>query len=291
MGMEFARPLREVFADLAGHDADPQSLLAEHADLPADLLTTAIGSYASTAPAEVAEHLAPFVAGGEAAGADPVDGLNLLVSAPAGTWQGEVDLDHSAVIEHPDDFPDTLHDADPLHDIDGLHDSDGLHDVGALHDGDGLHDVGDLHDVGGLNSADSLDHVDQADHTLADQTVADHEQPAQHLPAGVDSAIDGGDQHFGEPSRPALAEALTDGDLDDTGDGAGAGDEHDVSQHFAEIPLDSSETGLEHLDHLTDDQDDSHSLGTEHHLDDAGHDDPGHDDSGHDLDGLDHFHG
>src|SRR3954454_1961710 len=103
-GMEPVRPLRDVFADLAGHtdhsepavDSDgdesspvPRSLLADYADLPDDLLGTAIDSYASTAPAEVAEHLAGFVA---TPGADPSDGLDLLVSVPAGTWESEVEL-------------------------------------------------------------------------------------------------------------------------------------------------------------------------------------------------------
>jgi hypothetical protein len=97
--MEPVRPLRDIFAGLAEQPAgpedagsstpDPQSLLAEYHDLPGDLLITAIGSYADTAPAEVAEHLAGFVA---EPGADPVDGLNLLTSAPAGVWEDEVDL-------------------------------------------------------------------------------------------------------------------------------------------------------------------------------------------------------
>ncbi len=63
--MTDARPLREVFADLAGQRtaADPAELLAAHGhpDLPEELVAEAVVSYADTAPAEVAEHLAPFV--------------------------------------------------------------------------------------------------------------------------------------------------------------------------------------------------------------------------------------
>jgi hypothetical protein len=62
--MTEVRPLREVFADSAGqHNADPAELLAAHGhpDLPEELVAEAVVSYADTAPAEVAEHLAPFV--------------------------------------------------------------------------------------------------------------------------------------------------------------------------------------------------------------------------------------
>jgi hypothetical protein len=96
--MDDARPLREVFADLAGGTpgthpgathADAGSALGGHEGLPADLLATAIGSYADTAPAEVAEHLAPFLTDPDA-GIDV--GLELLADAPVGDWDGEVDL-------------------------------------------------------------------------------------------------------------------------------------------------------------------------------------------------------
>ncbi|WP_088313589.1 hypothetical protein [Kineosporia sp. R_H_3] len=85
--MEPVRPLRDVFADLAGTDAGEAraALAAAGHDLSDDLLRTAIDGYAGTAPAEVAEHLAA------ADGAD--DGLALLASAPAGPWDGEVVLD------------------------------------------------------------------------------------------------------------------------------------------------------------------------------------------------------
>jgi hypothetical protein len=77
--MTEARPLREVFADLADsadsagyQGADPAELLAAHGHpgLPEELVAEAVVSYADTAPAEVAEHLAPFVT---AHSAIPVD--------------------------------------------------------------------------------------------------------------------------------------------------------------------------------------------------------------------------
>jgi hypothetical protein len=93
--MEPVRPLRDVFADLASddaarqaHAADPSGFLESygHPELPNDLVSEAIVNYADTAPAEVAEHLAPFViANGPVPGeGGPVhgDGLGLLASAP-----------------------------------------------------------------------------------------------------------------------------------------------------------------------------------------------------------------
>jgi hypothetical protein len=99
--MDEARPLRDVFADLVGdeaarqaHAADPDGFLAAagHADLPDGLVGEAIVSYADTAPAEVAEHLAPFVMAHSpvpveddlpAAALDAAHGLDLLSTAPA----------------------------------------------------------------------------------------------------------------------------------------------------------------------------------------------------------------
>jgi hypothetical protein len=57
-----ARPLKDVFADLVGDpSAGAEALAAAGHDLPADLVAEAVVSFAGTAPAEVAEHLAPFV--------------------------------------------------------------------------------------------------------------------------------------------------------------------------------------------------------------------------------------
>jgi hypothetical protein len=75
-------PLRDVFAGLAGNGGDPGDFLR---DLPADLVAEAVVSYADTAPLEVAEHLAPFVAGHSAVGSEGDAGetwLDLLASAP-----------------------------------------------------------------------------------------------------------------------------------------------------------------------------------------------------------------
>jgi hypothetical protein len=98
--MESARPLRDVFADLtgAGHAAaDPGELLRDqgHPALPDDLVAEAVISYADTAPAEVAEHLAPYVTAHSVIGseppADPPGWLDLLATAPAVTEPGDLD--------------------------------------------------------------------------------------------------------------------------------------------------------------------------------------------------------
>lgn len=68
--MDLARPLRSVFADLAGgrdfgasSGMAPEEVLAAHGhpDLPEGLVAEAVVNYADTAPYEVAEHLAPYV--------------------------------------------------------------------------------------------------------------------------------------------------------------------------------------------------------------------------------------
>jgi hypothetical protein len=87
-----ARPLRDLLAGLAGEAADPAEALREggHPDLPEALVAEAIVSYADTAPAEVAEHLAPFVidhgpvpSDPAAAGLAVTEGLQLVATAPA----------------------------------------------------------------------------------------------------------------------------------------------------------------------------------------------------------------
>lgn len=93
--MQPARPLRDVFDEVARGDlgADPADTLAAsgHGDLPDQLVSEAIVSYADTAPIEVAEHLSPFVKlhsavpaddAGAAADLPAGDGLDLLASAP-----------------------------------------------------------------------------------------------------------------------------------------------------------------------------------------------------------------
>ena len=82
--MEPARPLREVFAELAGTGStgDPGGLLR---DLPDELVAEAVVSYAETAPVEIAEHLASFVSAHSAVGSEAPaveDWLDLLATAP-----------------------------------------------------------------------------------------------------------------------------------------------------------------------------------------------------------------
>jgi len=69
-GMEPARPLHSVFAELTGERGfaqasgpGPDEVLAAqgHRDLPEGLVAEAVVNYADTAPFEVAEHLAPYV--------------------------------------------------------------------------------------------------------------------------------------------------------------------------------------------------------------------------------------
>ncbi|GIE33784.1 hypothetical protein Ait01nite_068290 [Actinoplanes italicus] len=82
--MEPARPLREVFAELAGTGStgDPGGLLR---DLPDELVAEAVVSYAETAPVEIAEHLASFVSAHSAVGSEApalAGWLDLLATAP-----------------------------------------------------------------------------------------------------------------------------------------------------------------------------------------------------------------
>jgi hypothetical protein len=99
--MEAARPLREVFADLTGTGNvadDAREILSSngHAALPDELLAEAVVNYADTAPAEVAEHLSPFVAAHSVVGVDEapqgeLGWLDLLVTAPTGDEAYDVD--------------------------------------------------------------------------------------------------------------------------------------------------------------------------------------------------------
>ncbi|MEV6303146.1 hypothetical protein AB0M02_27300 [Actinoplanes sp. NPDC051861] len=131
--MDSARPLRDVFADLTGSGSaggDPAELLRDqgHPGLPDDLVAEAVVSYADTAPAEVAEHLAPYVTAHSVA-ATPADAgpgwLDLLATAPAGPAPEEfddvvpasgdaapgLDLDFGTGAEPLDEFGDELVDA------------------------------------------------------------------------------------------------------------------------------------------------------------------------------------
>ena len=82
-----ARPLKDVFSDLVGDpSAGADALAAAGHDLPADLVAEAVVSFAGTAPAEVAEHLAPFVTANSGVpgegGAETGEWFELLATAP-----------------------------------------------------------------------------------------------------------------------------------------------------------------------------------------------------------------
>lgn len=97
--MASVRPLRELLTDLVGDDAaradGPAAYLAAHGhtDLPPDLVAEAVVSFADTAPPEVAERLAPFVAA-HTDGEETVDWFDLLTTAqPDLTESDELDAD------------------------------------------------------------------------------------------------------------------------------------------------------------------------------------------------------
>jgi hypothetical protein len=123
--MSSARPLRDVFADLTGGGNatdDPQALLGDHGHpaLPEHLVAEAVVSYADTAPAEVAEHLAPYVTTHSAVGADPMPGdespadwLDLLSTAPAGPDLADEPADIDDLTPPPDGLDDATGPDDP----------------------------------------------------------------------------------------------------------------------------------------------------------------------------------
>ena len=228
--MDPARPLRDVFADLVGdesarqaHAADPEGFLhaAGHPELPGSLVSEAIVNYADTAPAEVAEHLAPFVMAHSPVPVEddlPVDeldathGLDLLATAAAGAV--------------PDD--------DLALDVTG-------HDL-ADHDVTGHEIAGDLADPFGLDfghgdSGEPAHHLDLADPGTdgTDQVAAagrdrldtgpdwlgdsDHPDPAAHLdsPADLDQMDDRPD-HLDQPDHPPDAAGSDEHAPDDVAD-------------------------------------------------------------------------
>ncbi|MBX6751045.1 MAG: hypothetical protein IRY85_15450 [Micromonosporaceae bacterium] len=110
--MDLARPLRNVFADLAGgrdfgasSGMAPEEVLAAHGhpDLPEGLVAEAVVSYADTAPVEVAEHLAPYVRAhtavpqpGGGTGEPEPHWYDLLTTAPAPELGGPDVIDAEA---------------------------------------------------------------------------------------------------------------------------------------------------------------------------------------------------
>jgi hypothetical protein len=167
--MANARPLRDVFADLAGdHTASSGDVLAAggHPDLPDGLVAEAVVNYADTAPIEVAAHLAPFVMAnspvplGPEVPDEPPNWLDALATAPE---PAPMELDAAAVHEP----------AEHAHDLAQGHDPAAFdHDFGADHDF-------------GRGAEPSHDHVGHHDPAHVDPAHVDpaHLDPA-HLDAG-----------------------------------------------------------------------------------------------------------
>lgn len=96
-----ARPLKDIFADLVGDaSARPDAFSGAGHDLPPDLVAEAVVSFAGTAPAEVAEHLAPFVTANSGVPVEADDGLGeapdwaeLFATAPETDGLGPAELD------------------------------------------------------------------------------------------------------------------------------------------------------------------------------------------------------
>jgi hypothetical protein len=188
--MASARPLRDVFADLAGEHApatDPAEVLAAngHPGLPDGLVAEAVVNYADTAPIEVAAHLSPYVIAnspvplGPEAGDEPMTWLHALTSAPvvtddpldAGLDPHHVDTGHSATGQ-----------LDPGH-LDPGHLDPGHGDVGHLDPGLDL-------DFGGGDAHDGL--AQHADPNAAHHDPYGHDPYAQPDPYGpAHGVVDG----------------------------------------------------------------------------------------------------
>ncbi|GAA1884577.1 hypothetical protein [Asanoa iriomotensis] len=100
-----ARPLKDVLTDLVGDPSAAAGALAGAGhDLPPELVAEAVVSFAGTAPAEVAEHLAPFVTAHsgvpvESELDDPADWPELLATAPA---EPDAELDDALPLDESD---------------------------------------------------------------------------------------------------------------------------------------------------------------------------------------------
>ncbi|SNT20146.1 hypothetical protein SAMN05421812_103699 [Asanoa hainanensis] len=99
-----ARPLKDVFTDLVGDpSAAAEALAGAGHDLPPDLMAEAVVSFAGSAPAEVAEHLAPFVTAHsgvpvESELDEPAGWAELLATAPE---PGGTELDDDVPLDLP----------------------------------------------------------------------------------------------------------------------------------------------------------------------------------------------
>lgn len=184
--MDDVRPLHQVFTALTGTEAEPDPAAlgpaARGFDLPDDLLTEAIISFADTAPAEVAAHLAPFVtAHSPIAAVDPIEpaelwdaaqGLELLAGAPTGFTLSEPYV------------PDQLDDLDDLDGLDGL---DGVADpASAAGIGSATPEVLDLGFGYGDHQPAAVDPLAPADDDAWDTVSADPWPVTDHEPTGVE---------------------------------------------------------------------------------------------------------
>lgn len=185
--MDAARPLRDVFADLttsppsdhAQAGPAPDVLLASgHPDLPDSLVAEAVGSYADTAPIEVAEHLSPYVMAHSPIPLADLPDLETSgwLTAMVGAPQVEVPAD----------------DADDLDDLDDFGAGAGTFEAGADLETDNGLDFGhgtpsDADDAGtndvstnDMSTMDEFDEFDRDDPGLEDQGNLGH------YPAGPD---------------------------------------------------------------------------------------------------------
>lgn len=209
--MDAARPLRDVFAELASDESarhayrsDPQGFLRAngHGELPSGLVAEAVVSYADLAPLETAEHLAPVVAahsavpldgtglGDDEGMNDPFAGLDLLASAPAAPAASAV-FEEGAEMDDGGGTPDSTSD-DDLDVRFGEGDPDALDHPGA---GESVDVVEELDELAGEPGRPQVGLGD----TGAD---ASHEE----LDGGVfdDGIMDGGilDEVDGPPEEP-----------------------------------------------------------------------------------------
>jgi len=245
-----ARPLKDIFADLVGDaSARPDAFSGAGHDLPPDLVAEAVVSFAGTAPAEVAEHLAPFVTANSGVPVEADEGLGeapdwaeLFATAPEtdglgpaelDAGLGPADLDESgagagiaAEAENEAEFDDTDLDSRDADDL-------GLDDTGF--DADGLDDAdSDGPELVALQAADdSLDFGEgAADALTAGLAVWTGETPAAPDPDGDGIVAALGPAPDDEPFDPDLDLDATAGDTTQTGaaetDAAGADEDGDL---------------------------------------------------------------
>ncbi|MEV4618106.1 hypothetical protein AB0J74_05215 [Asanoa sp. NPDC049573] len=198
-----ARPLKDVFSDLVGDpSAGADALAAAGHDLPADLVAEAVVSFAGTAPAEVAEHLAPFVTANSGVPAE-TDGtgtewFDLLATAP--------DPDAAEDLDAVFDAAPDAHAGIGEFEFGAGADADA--DLGTDAAGDDLDDAAD----DGADDADGDDFDDATDGFQVDDPALDLVDSTLDLDDG-DDGLDGDDP--GDPDDPDDPDDdLDDGDLD-----------------------------------------------------------------------------